>query len=190
MYDSHRALKFGVEVPRSPRHATQLDQINGTNAWKEAIGKELLKIDKYETFRVPKDDEYLPPEFQKIPYHLVFNVKFNLGQKARLVAGGKWTDPPKEDVYSGVVLLDTVRLGFAVTATNGLTICAADVSNAFLYGKTKERTYVIAGMEFGSEVKGKCLVIHKGLYGLHSSAARFHEHLGPKLWSMGFYRPR
>jgi hypothetical protein len=64
-----------MEVPKSTKHATQLDQINGTNVWKEAIGKELLQIDEYETFRLLDDDEYLPAEFQKIPYHLVFNVK-------------------------------------------------------------------------------------------------------------------
>ena len=74
-----------------------------------------------------------------------------------------------------------------MAATNGLTICAADVSNAFLYRKTKEKTYVIAGMEFSPEVEGKRLVIDKGLYGLRTSAARFHKHLGAKLRSMGFW---
>jgi hypothetical protein len=57
-------------------------------------------------------------------------------------------------------------LGFALASMNGLSICAADVSNAFLYGKTKEKTYVIAGLEFGPEYAGKRLVIGKGLYGL------------------------
>ncbi len=64
--------------------------------------------------------------------------------------------------------MDIVRLGFAVAATNGLTICAADVSNAFLYRKTKEKTYVIAGMEFSPEVEGKRLVI--GRRGFRSAA--------------------
>jgi hypothetical protein len=103
------------------------------------------------------------------------------------VAGRNWTDPPKEDVYSGVVSLDTFRLEFTMASMNGLSIFAADVSNAFLYGKTKEKTYVIAGLEFGHEYAGKRLVIDKGLYGLCSSAAWFHEHLAAKLRSMGFW---
>jgi hypothetical protein len=65
-------------------------------------------------------------------------------------------------------------------------VCAAGVSNAFLYGRTKEQTFVIAGPEFGPEVEGKQLVIDKGLYGLRSSAACFHEHLASKLRAIGF----
>jgi hypothetical protein len=75
---------------------------------------------------------------------MIFDVKFDLREKARLVAGGNWTDPPKEDIYSGVVSLDTIWLGFALSSMNGLTVCgAANVSNAFLYGRTKEQTFVI-----------------------------------------------
>jgi hypothetical protein len=78
-------------------------------------GKRAGQINEYETFRVLEDHEYLPITYKKIPYHMVFDVKFDLRQKARLVAGGNWTDPPKEDIYSGVVSLDTIRLGFACT---------------------------------------------------------------------------
>ena len=46
---------------------------------------------------------------------------------------------------------------------------------------------MIAGDEFG-ENKGKRMLIYKSLYGLKSSAARFHEHLSIKLRKMG-YRP-
>jgi hypothetical protein len=38
---------------------------------------------------------------------------------------------------------------------NGLTVCAADISNAFLYGHTKEQMFVIAGPKFGPDVAGK-----------------------------------
>jgi hypothetical protein len=55
----------------------------------------------------------------------------------------------------------------------------------FSIRKTKELVYVIAGPEFG-EHQGKTLIVDKGLYGLRSSAARFHEHLAAKLRSMGF----
>ena len=66
-------------------------------------------------------------------------------------------------------------------------MCAGDVGNAFLYGKTREKVYVVAGEEFG-EHKGKRMVIDKSLYGLKSSGARFHEHLSIRLKRMG-YKP-
>ena len=68
---------------------------------------------------------------------------------------------------------------------NGLEVCAADVSTAFLYGKTKEKVYVIAGKEFG-ENQGKRMIIDKGLYGLASSAAKFHDNLAATLRKMKF----
>jgi hypothetical protein len=79
----------------------------------------------------------------------VFDVKFDLRKKARLVAGGNHAEPPKEDIYSGVVDLMSVRLGFMVAAMNHLQACAADIGNAFLYGKTQEKVYLLAGSEFG-----------------------------------------
>jgi hypothetical protein len=44
---------------------------------------------------------------------------------------------------------------------NGLTVCAADVSNAFLYGRTKEQMFMIAGPKSGPDMAGKQLVIDK-----------------------------
>ena len=35
-----------------------------------------------------------------IPYHIVFDVKFDLRCKARLVTDGNWTDVIREDIYS------------------------------------------------------------------------------------------
>ena len=63
----------------------------------------------------------------------------------RLVAGGNVTATPKEDVYSGVVGMDTIKIGFILGEMNDLEVCAADIGNAFLYGQTKEEVYIIAG---------------------------------------------
>ena len=117
---------------------------------------------------------------------MVFDVKFDLRRKARLVAGGNHTDPSKEDIYSGVIGVDTVRLGFMIAQMNGLRVCAGDISLAFLYGKTREKIFIMAGPEFGPELQGKPLILDKSIYGLRTSAARFHEHLSEKLMTMGF----
>ena len=44
---------------------------------------------------------------------------------------------------------------------------------------------MIAGEEFGVH-KGKSMIIDRSLYGLRSSAARFHEHLSEKLRKLAF----
>lgn len=121
---------------------------------------------------------------------MIFDVKFDGRQKARLVAGGHRTEAPSDDVYSGVVSMEGVRLGFFLSQMNGLEVCAGDVGNAFLYALTKEKYFVIAGPEFGPAIAGKRLVIHKSLYGLKTSAACFHEHLSVELKKLGFLPSR
>jgi hypothetical protein len=57
--------------------------------------------------------------------------------------------------------------------------------NAFLYGKTRKKVHIIAGREI-RELQGTPLILDRSLYGLSSSAARFHEHSLDKLMAMGF----
>ena len=178
--------KFGELVPRSVAHALAIDRANGNTHWQDSMTTELRQIKEYSTFRFPNPGESLE-DFKLIPYHFVFDVKFDLRKKSRLVAGGNKTDPPREDLYSGVVDLMTVRIGHMIAKANKLLVCAADVGNAFLYGKTREKVFIIAGREFGTDA-GRKMIIDGGLYGLKTSAARFHEHLSTKLRSMG-YKP-
>jgi hypothetical protein len=124
-----------VEVPKTPKHALQLDQKEQNELWKQAITTELDQINEYKTFRILEDHEYTPTGYKRILYHFVFDVKIDGRRKARLVAGGHRTEPPKEDTYSGVVSLEGVRLGFLLAHMNKLMVCTGDVGNAFLYGK-------------------------------------------------------
>ena len=48
---------------------------------------------------------------------------------------GNWTALHKEDIYSGVVEMNSIKLGFSLGELNQLTCCAGDVGNAFLYEK-------------------------------------------------------
>jgi Reverse transcriptase (RNA-dependent DNA polymerase) len=114
-------------------------------------------------------------------------VKFDGRHKARLVAGGNHTESTKEDIYSGVVGIEAVRIGLIHAKLNGLMVGLRDIGNAFLYGQTKEKVYIKAGVKFG-ELAGETLILNKGLYGLRSFSARFHEHLSEKLQKMG-YKP-
>jgi hypothetical protein len=102
-----------------------------------------------------------------------------------LVAGENWTENDKEDTYSGVVCMDTVRIGFFLGELYALSCCACDIGNSFLYGKIKEKVYLTAGPEFGTKLHGKTLIIDRSLCGLKASAARFHEHLTKSLLRLG-----
>ena len=96
------------------------------------------------------------------------------------------TDPASDEVFSGVVNMETVRMAFILAELNGLIIVAGDVGNAYLNARSKENCYIRAGPEFGPDLEGLWLLIIKALYGLKSSAARFHEHLSVALRKLGF----
>ena len=81
--------------------------------------------------------------------------------------------------------METVHLGSLLVEMNGLKVCAADISSAYLYAKTREKCNIITGPEFG-ELEVEKLAINRSLYRLHTSGARFHEHLGQKLCRMGY----
>ena len=60
----------------------------------------------------------------------------------------------------------------------------ADIGNAYLEAKTREKVYIIGGTGFG-ELEGHTLIIYKELYGLKSPGARWHEKLVNSLRKMG-----
>jgi hypothetical protein len=43
---------------------------------------------------------------------MVFDVKYDLRHKARLLEGGNWIVNEKKDIYSEVARMDIVRVGF------------------------------------------------------------------------------
>jgi hypothetical protein len=135
-------FKFGMEVPYSITHALQLDKRAGNNLWGDAIGTELKQLNDYRTFRHRRPNEDLS-EYTRIPYHCVFDVKFDGRRKCRLVAGGNMTSPSKESVFSGVVDISSVRLGFLLAALNDLQICAADIAMRFSTDEHEKR-YIFA----------------------------------------------
>jgi hypothetical protein len=86
----------------------------------------------------------------------------------------------------GVVGIQTVRTILVLSAMEpNLQAMAADVSNAFLYGKNKERT-MKADPEF-DDLQGQYLVVEGGWYGHKTAAATFNSHLAANLRKMGFF---
>jgi hypothetical protein len=78
--------KFGKQVSRGIKNAIQLDRKNDNSLCQEAIKTELKQLTDYCTFIVIDSGEAVPNGYQKIPYHIVFDVKYDFRHKARLVA--------------------------------------------------------------------------------------------------------
>jgi hypothetical protein len=66
-----------------------------------------------------------------------------------------------------------------------LEIWGANVGNAYLEAKTKEKVYIVAGPEFGP-LEGHTLLIDKALYGLRSSGLCWHQRFADVLRDMRF----
>jgi Reverse transcriptase (RNA-dependent DNA polymerase) len=136
-------------------------------------------------FEFVKDDE-IPGNYQFVLCHMVFNVKMDLTRKARFVAGGHMTDPPKDTTYSSVVSRDSIRIAFLIAALNDLEILACDIQGAYLNTETKELIYTVAGLEHGTHREGQKAIIKGALYGLKSSGARWRDHLANTLRDFGY----
>lgn len=182
--------KFGVIIPRTVEEALRLDAENGNHLWQQAIEKEMTNVRiAFEEFTGGTLDDVKARKklvgYQRINCHMIFDVKMDLTRKARFVAGGHMTEPPESITYSSVVTRESVRIAFLMASVLGLDVCAADVTNAYLNAKCREKIYCVAGPEFGSD-KGKIMVISRALYGLKSSGAAWRALLASTLQDMGF----
>ena len=183
-----RTHKFGIRLPKTVAEALQFDKENGNTYWWDAICLEMKNVrpafEKWE-----KHESELPPGYQKIKCHFIFDIKMgeNFRRKARLVANGNTTEPPAALTYSSVVSRDSVRIALLVAALNELQLLACDIQNAYLTADCRERIYIIAGPEFGSE-EGSIMIVKKALYGLKSSGAAFRAHLAETLYDLN-YKP-
>ena len=72
---------------------------------------------------------------------------------------------------------------------NELEVMACDIQNEYLTADCCEKIWTRAGPEFRSEA-GTIMFIHMTLYGLRTSRAAFHAHLGETLYDIGFVPTR
>ena len=124
------------------------------------MDKEISSINEHQSFIILDDHEPLSKGYKPIPYHFVFDAKYDERKKSRLVAGGhKAPEVPENDIYSGVVSIETIRVAFVLAAMNNLNVFAADVSTAFYMKKQKRKFMLLLEKNLG-KIKGKeCLLI-------------------------------
>ena len=178
--------------------ALQLDEQNGNSKWYDATKLEMDLINEYKVFQDQWQAQYDPKSrkvsnapngYQKIRVHLIFAVKHDGRHKARLVAGGHLTPDPIENIYSGIVSISSRTLVIFLAKLNNLEAWGADISNAYLEAKTKEKLYIVAGPEF-EELEGHILVIYKALYGLKSSGLNWSQKIHDIMLDMGSHLPK
>ncbi|KAL7579874.1 hypothetical protein ACA910_004884 [Epithemia clementina (nom. ined.)] len=184
--------QFGFQVPRDYKEAVELDTKHGNTKWQDAIEMELLQISSYDSFKDYGEAQWsngkitnAPPGYQKIRVHLIFAVKHDGRNKARLVADGHLTKEPVETIYSGVVSIRNLRFTIFLSELSNLILWGADIGNAYLEALTEEKIFIITGPEF-KELEGHILIMYKALYGLKSSGAQWHDRLFDVLTDMGF----
>ena len=176
--------KFGIEIPKSVADAKRIDDSNGNTAWQDAIAKEMKAVRI--AFKILHGEDKVPPTFQQIRCHLIFDVKMeDFRRKARYVAQGNMTEAPKTLTYASVVSRESVRIALTLAALNDLEVKSADIKNAYLTAPVKEKIWTILGPEFGEDA-GKRAVIVRALYGLKSAGAAFRNHLADCMRTLGY----
>ena len=183
-----RTHKFGIRIPKNVDEAIAIDRENHNNLWRDAIAQEMKNVrvafEEYDESQGP-----VPTGYKRLDCHMIFDVKMNenFRRKARMVADGHKTETPASITYSSVVSRDSVRIALTIAALNELKIQACDIQNAYLTAPCREKFWMIAGSEFGSD-KGKRMLVVRALYGLKSSGAAFRAFLAETLHDAG-YRP-
>ena len=163
----------------------ELDEKNGNTTWQDSEAVEMVQLTEYETF-IDKSKGCQPPSgYERIRCHMVYDVKHDGRHKSRLVAGGHLTNPSSESVYSGVVSLRGIRLITFLAELIMLELWGADVGNAYLEARTKEKVYIIGGPEFDA-LEGHTLIIYKALYRLPTSGICWHQRFADVLRSIDF----
>ena len=74
----------------------------------------------------------------------MFYINFYLRRKAQLVKGLYITGSSDEDVYCGVIKINTFRKAFFLGQINDLKVDDVDVGNAWLHEFTKKNIYTVA----------------------------------------------
>jgi hypothetical protein len=133
--------KYGIEPPKTVKRALEIDSVH--------IG-EMQSGRKWQLWarHLRSWMKELQPQLDTPSLRLTWCLTSSLisQRKARLVAVGHMTDPPASITYASVVSRESMRIAFLIVAAlNDLDVLAADIGNAYLNARTKEKVYIICG---------------------------------------------
>jgi hypothetical protein len=176
--------KFGIALPKTVKEALELDNKNGNTFWADFIAKEMKDV--CVAFKILLDGQSGPIGYQKIPCHMIFNIKMeDFRRKTRLVAGEHMTKAPATITYASMVSRETVRIALLMAALNDLNVKVGDVLNAYITAPITEKVWTVFRPEFGIDAGKSAIIVH-ALYGLKSAGAAFHAHLASFMRQMGY----
>jgi hypothetical protein len=116
---SARTASSAVRSSKAVKEAFSIDKENGDHRWAESIQKEMNNVRV--AFRILEDGEEVPPTYQFMKCHLVFDIKFDgFRFKSRMVAGGHMIDTPPFLTYASVVSRETVRIALLMASLHDL----------------------------------------------------------------------
>ncbi len=140
--------KFAIRLPKTVAEALAIDDQTGTDFWQKALGKEMNRVkvawtaaDGVSSKQAQTGKESSMIGYQEIRCHVIFIANMDFTRKARFVAGGHTTDTPGLITYLSVVLRNSVQLAFLIAGLNELDVLAADVTNAYLNAKCREKIW-------------------------------------------------
>ena len=188
------SFKYGIYVPRNVDDALAQDEKNGNSLWREAIIKELTSLMHMKTFKLIDKVNFAEirkkEKYQYAPLRMIFDVKQDLRRKARLVIGGHVIDSTGLDVYASNMETISARVLMLIASANKQEVLTGDIGVAYLYAKVGQKVYCRLGTEFSiydeSIKTGSLATVETALYGLPTSANKWHAHLAGTLLSMGF----
>ncbi len=135
---------FGIELPKTIKEALALDRKNGNTFSADAFAKEMKDV--CVAFKILLDGQSAPIGYQKIPCHMIFDIKMEDFQcKARLVAGGQMTKALVTITYASVVSHETVCIALLMAALNDLNVKVGDVLNAYITATIPKKVWTILG---------------------------------------------
>ncbi len=143
--------KFGIELPKTVKEAFELDKKNGNTLWANAIAKEMRDIRV--TFKILPDGQPAPVGYQRIPCHMIFDIKMeDFRCKARLVSGGHMTKAPATITYASVVSRETMLIALLMAALNDLNVKVGDVLNAYIIAPIIEKEMQLHLLSCGARI--------------------------------------
>jgi hypothetical protein len=112
--------KLGIKIFKGTKNVRRIETSYGKKLLRQSLSN--LQTIRHSYYYIKGED--IPTGYHKIHYHMVFDIKYDLRHKERVITGGNWTVNKKEDIYSGVVSMNTVGIRFFLGDLYGLLCCA------------------------------------------------------------------
>jgi hypothetical protein len=136
--------KFGIEVPKSWDDCVRLDKENHNTLWQDEVRKEMKNVQT--AFKIMNGEESVPPTYQEIHCHVIFDVKMEyFCRKARFVAGVHTTDTPHAMTYASVFSRESARIAPTLADLNDVDVKMADIENSYLTAPITEKVCTVLG---------------------------------------------